>query len=374
MIIFQNPDVPSEEASQLYSDLVEDDTDATIAKAAAEAQLSLADDQVSKRVSDSVLDLIALLVNKWKATLQDKPATNVGESVLRLRPELLMTPLTIVREAISNLRHVEPLKGARCVRMAVICTMAANLKGATKVAAELMMMLVDGLQVPAYNRAIAINFELLMKPSDILTKDNHAVIRGLSSSRPFGICVPKIQDLYRTKAKAQDSVAVLHDTSKQENEQIKTNCLVALISIVKYTPSETVMDVIEDLFPMILLCLDGTGSTAQQTALDTISKTIEKKPEIIEEHLWSVIKSLLTKIVDTKRTHIPVREKSLVVLGQIALSGRLQTKCRPHKRDVGKVLDKAVADPDRMGVRKEAVKCRATWINMVMQAGVQADD
>ncbi len=291
---------------------------------------------------ESVLGLIALLFNKWSIPLALNPSS-VAEPL----------PQELLLEILKNLDSKTDVQAANILRMSVLFTMASNLKGA-RGTSELLSMLVKLLGHQKYGSKLAREFKYILAPSELLSKENFAVMRGPYKQRPYAICVPQIVDLFKA---CKDS-------------EIKSNYLVALSGIWKHTPTEIVLPEIESLLPILLQSIETFGSSVKVASIEVLRTAIVESPTSVEGHLRSIINRLYNRIHNTlddpSDAPSTVRVMALKCLG--AIPGHLNsTIALRYKTEVLRELEYALNDVKR-NVRDEAVRCRFAWFNLAEKA------
>lgn len=296
-----------------------------------------------------MLDSIVVLINKWTVTLLRNAQ---GEE----------TPVDILREVLATLSGT-PAAEIHKIRLAVASTMAANLRGSYREAQELMLLLT---KLSASNRRVAQHLGLICLPSDILKRDYFGVIRGISRSRPFHICIPELRKLY------QDAAANSDETKDSQTFNIKTNLLIAFIGIVRNSNIDTIMSSINEIFPMLLMTIqdENVGTAGHFLAISVLRDTLHQKTDLLKEHLGSVVKAMITQILYRAGSTVRARKEALLLLREIPDETTLISGCRSMKRQVSQTLDIAVADPVR-SVREDAVKCRRAWLDNVVLPQVE---
>jgi DNA repair/transcription protein MET18/MMS19 len=291
---------------------------------------------------ESILGLIALLFNKW--TVPSGPGLG---AVAEAQPQEL------VLDALKTLDSKTDAQAANILRMGVIFTMAANLKGA-RGTPELLCVLVKLLSNIKHGSKLAKEFSYILAPSELLSKENFAVMRGPYKQRPYAICVPQIVDLFKAC----------------KDPETKTNYLVALSGILKHTPTEVVLPEIESLLPILLQSMETFGSSVKAASIEVLRTAIVESPSSIEGHLRSIIKRLYGRIHNTldNPSDAPstVRVMALKCLG--AIPGHVNSATAlHHKTEVLRELEYALNDVKRI-VRDEAVRCRFAWFNLTEKA------
>lgn len=283
----------------------------------------------------SMVNLVALLVNKWNATSSGKPNVILPQDVVRN----LGTSM--------ELRSEDDIKDT--VLLISNFTMAANFKG-DRSTNELLQLMLNGLADERLGNYWSKSFQALLTPSQILCRENFAMIRPLHKQRLFGICVPTIVDRFKAST----------------NRAVKINYLVALSGVLKWIPSEIVLPEIDTLLPLLLQSLEAPGNGVKLASIEVLLVAIKESPTAVESHIQGIIKRLINSFHNTfeKASNCApaVRAKALICMAAIPAHIRL-TVVLPYKRVVLKELGTAVNDPKRK-VRTEAVDCQMAWWNL----------
>jgi DNA repair/transcription protein MET18/MMS19 len=284
--------------------------------------------------------LMALLINKWNGHMSASGAPDSFPQMLL--SDLLKSVVSMPDDQATNL-----------IRMAIVFTMAANLKS-DRTANSLLQMLVDLLGNKKHGSKVAKDFRHVLAPSGLLNNENFALMRGLYKQRPYGICVPRILELFKACA----------------DPEIKSNYLVALSGILMFTPKEVLLPAVEALLPMILQSMDATGPSVKAASINVVRTAIVESPSSVEGHIRSIIHRLLDRIRNTLEdpSDAPsaIRVIALNCLG--AIPGHLNTALAlSYKAEVMRALESALNDV-RRNVRDEAVRCRFAWFGLVEKA------
>ncbi|QDS68336.1 hypothetical protein FKW77_010702 [Venturia effusa] len=213
---------------------------------------------------------------------------------------------------------------------------------------ELFSFLTTALSSPQHGKNIAHGFATLLQPSDIMTKENHCTISPLHKQKTFAILAPDIAN-----------------GIKEVDADLKGNYLIALAGIIRTLPFTVLEPQLPTLTPMLLQTLDLPSSAdIKAGTIDTVSEVLTQKAEAIEEHTSSLISRLLNCAVGkAENGNSPVvRAKALQCLLLVCRKARTELVI-PFRRSVVKRLIVACDDKKR-GVRSEAVRCRAKWIEL----------
>lgn len=210
---------------------------------------------------------------------------------------------------------------------------------------EALRRLLSLLSNPECGFASARGFGLLLAPDEILSKENGASIRLLAKQKAFNICVPTI---------AQDF--------RKADTAIKPNYLIALSGILKHMPTEVIMSEIDILLPLLLQSLDLEDSDVRAATIQSLTVISQESPKAVEGHMGSLVTRLIKSASDPKMNTASVRHNALRCLR--IFPGRVKgSTLLPYRNSVTRGLLGVLDDP-RRHVRKEAVECRAAWLNM----------
>jgi DNA repair/transcription protein MET18/MMS19 len=286
---------------------------------------------------NALLGIMALLYNKWCLYV---PLPN--SDVPRL-------PVDLIKDIMRNLGAFREDLLERAVDAVIVFTKVANFKG-DKDTKDLLYMLIDQLGHGKRGAIVARGFETILSPSEILCKENYVVMRPLYQQRPFAICLPRILELFKLT----------------DDSGMKSNYLVALSGILRWTPSGVVLHDIDSLLPLLLQGLEMPGSDVKTASIDVIETAIGNSAASVEGHLRGIIKRLSDRAHYTRDgpAYWPsaVRIKALKCLSVIP--GHLrEVIVVPYKFEVLRGLESAVNDSKR-SVREEAVRCRSAWFNL----------
>lgn len=290
------------------------------------------------RAYESIVGILALITNKW-----DAPAPEFQPTTYKCTPEEMVVEIIVGRPPVPD------SVAAKALRMAVIYTMACNLRN-HPMTHELILDLI--LQLADQNRGaqLAKDFQYLLAPSDLLCKENSAIMRPLYKQRPFALCMHDF----------------LIDYEKCSDKSVKSNYLVALAGVLKYTPSEVILPAIEHLIPVLLQGMETPGSGVKAASIDVLLTAIVQSPASVEGHMRSIIKRLIDRIHNTIEapSDSPAAVRGMALRCLAAIPGHIkETITLPHKLEVLRELECAVNDGKR-SVRDEAVHCRYIWFNL----------
>jgi len=293
--------------------------------------------------------LVALLANKWNATATTTTTTSMDPN----NTPMDILPQDLIENMVRNLDTSPAISARNILELATVFIKAVNFKG-DRCVSSLLDIFFGGLTSKTWGNEIAAHFRHLLSPSDVLCKENFAVIRPLHKQRLFGKCVPIIVKDFKTST----------------DQNTKINYLVALAGILKYMPSEIVIPEIVTLLPLLLQSLETPGNNVKAASIDVLSVAIIESPAAVEDHIQGIIKRLIGTFHNTvdepSGSSAAVRAKALVCMAAIPKYLRL-TVVLPYKRMVLQKLGIAVNDVKRK-VRTEAVDCQMAWWNLAEPA------
>ena len=210
---------------------------------------------------------------------------------------------------------------------------------------EILNQLLDLMSSRERGIASARGFGLLLAPDEVLSKENGANIRLLANQKVFSICIPNIAKRFGSADPAT-----------------KSNYLVALSGILKHMPTEVVMPEISTILPLLLQSLDLEDSEVKAASLQTLTVVSHEDSKSVEEHVGSLVSRLLKCVTYSEVNSANVRHNALRCL-RIFPGDMKDSTLLPYKSTVTRGLLNVLDDPKR-NVRKEAVECRAAWLNM----------
>jgi DNA repair/transcription protein MET18/MMS19 len=216
--------------------------------------------------------------------------------------------------------------------------------------------LLSFLSISPHSATVAHGFTTLLQPDDLLTKANHCMISGLHKQKTFNLLVPNIAASFR-----------------DANKDMKPNYLIALSGVLRWLPFNIVSEELGQLVPLLLQSLDLQGEDGvKEAAVGTLTSVLAQNPKAVEEHAGSLITRLLNTVTvsgggaaarsGAAATPARVRAVALKCLAMVPAQLR-QEIVLPYRRQVVKKLTGALDDKKR-GVRAEAVRCRARWLEV----------
>ena len=274
-------------------------------------------------IRQAILRQIALLINKFISAQDLHYATDVLYS--------LISSLTGATNLENAVRVIFWISKALVLRIPNIDEVCRRLLG-----------LLSG---QSYGLASARGLGLILAPDEVLTKENGANIRLLAKQRVFNISVP----------------AIAQDFSSAETP-FKPNYLIALSGILKYIPTGIITQEIDTLLPLLLQSLDLEDLDVKAATIQSLTVISRESPKAVEGHFSSLITRLLKAASNLAANSYSVRLNALRCLK--IFPGRVKDSTSlPYKNVVTSGLIGVLDDP-RRNVRKEAVECRAAWLNM----------
>lgn len=291
---------------------------------------------LSPRVRAATLCQISLVVNKFIPTASLKPTLEL----------ILNAPVDLL-----NPSHLNPT---------TIRTIFAILKGLvlrnSTLLSTLYPALLSFLSISPHSATVAHGFTTLLQPDDLLTKANHCTISGLHKQKTFNLLVPSIAASFR-----------------DADKDMKPNYLIALSGVLRWLPFDIVSEELSQLVPLLLQSLDLQGEDGvKEAAVGTLTSVLAQNPKAVEEHAGSLITRLLSTVTvsgggaaarsGAAATPARVRAVALKCLAMVPAQLR-QEIVLPYRRQVVKKLTSALDDKKR-GVRAEAVRCRARWLEV----------
>jgi DNA repair/transcription protein MET18/MMS19 len=295
-------------------------------------------------------------------TSASSPNTSVGTRLAILQQISLITnkfiPTSFLKETLDPLFHapqnlLSPTTlNETNIRIIFAMLKALVLRNAPRLT-EIFTFLTSSLSNPVNGKSVAHGFATLLQPDDILQKENYCTISPLYKQKTFAILVPNIAKGFR-----------------EAESGTKENYLIALAEIIRYLAFSVLEPGLSTLTPLLLQTLDLTGNDdVKAGTIDTLSTILVQKPEAVEEHTSSLISRLLGCAV-SKGNSAVVRAKALKCLTLVVEKVRGELVI-PFRKGVVKRLIFACDDAKR-GVRSEAVRCRAKWIELD-EAGDEED-
>lgn len=290
---------------------------------------------LSPRVRAAALCQVSLVVNKFIPTASLKPTL---EPILNA-PMDLLNPSHLSQTTIRTIFAI--LKGLVLRNSTLLSTLYPTL--------------LSFLSISPHSATVAHGFTTLLQPDDLLTKANHCTISGLHKQKTFNLLVPSIATSFR-----------------DADKDMKPNYLIALSGVLRWLPFDIVSEELDQLVPLLLQSLDLQGEdSVKEAAVGTLTSVLVQNPKAVEEHAGSLITRLLNTVtvnggaaarLGAAATPARVRAVALKCLAMVPAQLRREIVL-PYRRQVAKKLAGALDDKKR-GVRAEAVRCRARWLEV----------
>jgi len=205
--------------------------------------------------------------------------------------------------------------------------------------------LLDLLTHAELGNEVARGFQLLLASDEIISKENGATIRLLARQKTFHATVPAIAKAFRDAGASG-----------------KTNYLIALAGILKHLDVSILMPETPTLLPLLLQSLDLEQQNVKAASIETLAVLASENPSSMGEYVSSIISRLLLAATSPAKNSQRVRYNSLCCLRRFP--GKIKdSKLLPYRRAVCRGMLAVLDDPKR-SVRKEAVDCRAAWLNL----------
>ncbi|KAK1089719.1 hypothetical protein LTR48_000005 [Friedmanniomyces endolithicus] len=276
----------------------------------------------------TTLRLVSLLVNKFA------------------NPKTMQATLAEAGLDVEILTHDSP--SAEAIQAAFAVTKGLLIQGKSgSLTTRYLQTLLDLLSGPN-STTTAQNFTTLLAPDEILSKENHCLISGLSQQKLFNQAIPTLTTAIRTATPAQ-----------------KPAYLTALTGLLRHLPYTLLSPSLTLLTPPLLQTLDLTSSTPDQaakaSALIIFESALMHDAPILTEHTSSLITRLLNS-TSTSANGAGVRAKALQCLALVPRQLKREAVV-PFRREVVRRL-LACLDDGKRSVRGEAVRCRTAWLGL----------
>lgn len=211
---------------------------------------------------------------------------------------------------------------------------------------EVLSHVLSLLSSPDHGLSSARGFALLLAPDEIFSKQNGATIRLLSKQRVFNICVPRLASEFRNA-----------------DPSLKANYLIALSGILAHVSTSVLLPEIGTLLPLLLQSLDLPEAEVKAATIDTLTTIVVENPSAVETHVNSLVTRLLAAAGDQEGNPARTRKAALRCLRMFP--GKIkESTLLPFRGKVTWGLGKSALDDRRREVRREAIDCRAKWLEM----------
>ncbi len=249
----------------------------------------------------------------------------------------------LVHKLLYTIAIEPPINIKNRVQILATVTQAANLAG-NKQTTPLLQALLASLSLPRLaGRCVAQSFGAILAPSPTLTKENGCIVRAISKQKLFSTCVP----------------VIVEDFAAANDQEIKSNYLVALGGILRNVPGDMILPHIDVLLPLLLRSIEGGNEQAKGASIDVVRIAAIESPAAIEGHVSGIIKRLLSCLEKERDCGADTRTKAVEALGVLPKTLRLQIVL-PFKKSVVKALRGSSEDPSRR-VREAVVNCQMVW-------------
>ncbi|KAJ3521011.1 hypothetical protein NMY22_g12497 [Coprinellus aureogranulatus] len=181
---------------------------------------------------------------------------------------------------------------------------------------------------------------------DVLTKENHAVMRILYAQKYVKVMLPQ-------------TITGSMDASEPTKQ---VAYLVALAGLIKSAPKATYLTELPSLIPLLIRGLDLPDPQIRSNVIETLLAAAEgETPEksLVAEHASTLVNAMLKNCLVKETPSPTVRIAALKYLAILPSIVRYDV-LHPYKAQVIKELGKALDDPKK-AVRKEAVEARTNW-------------
>ncbi|CEP62136.1 Met18p LALA0_S04e08658g [Lachancea lanzarotensis] len=267
----------------------------------------------------SYLELLAVLSNKW-----------CGDSFLQ----------DVFDVEDGSIIHLE---------ITAWCTKGLVMKN-SGLAVEVINKFVELLSDKVKGSKIANLFELF--PTDIPTLEK---IKGVSWNN-------SVRVLYKQKLFGDVAPRLVSAFGANDDMSVKANYLMALSCILKNTPNKITISYIPKLLALLLQAVKLDNSDVVFSALSTIKGTVDQAPQLVTEHVHSLIPLMLDLASPAKRNTYMVRLTAIEILLKFTEHVPLNYLL-PFKDDV--LIRLAVAlDDKKRRVRKVCIDTRQAYFEL----------
>ena len=220
---------------------------------------------------------------------------------------------------------------------------------------DMVSLMLTSISNPRVGKKVAQSFRMLLAPSEVLKKENFALVRPLRQGRLYSYAVANIIAQWRL---ITDLVS-------------KSNHLIALAGIVNFLEPSVYLDDVETILPLLL---EGTNiqndDWTKLACITCIRTLVPLRPEVITSHLDSVINRMTDRTRNTyfspSDSNASARAAAVDVLALLTKHVEVNELLK-RKTKVMVELDIAVDDVS-MVVRDRAQRCKLSWFNLVIVA------
>ncbi|CAG8494406.1 1527_t:CDS:10 [Paraglomus occultum] len=193
-------------------------------------------------------------------------------------------------------------------------------------------------------------FGIIIGDDDLLNKQNFAIMSVLYKQRFFNHCLPQLVEGFKSSA-----------------DEVKHHYLIALSQLLINVPKEVTLGFLSQITPLLIHSLSLPDSSLRTSTLDTFYVIALDAPDIITEHVSTLVKLFLSHTSKSEHNTMPVRISALKCLSILPDTIKFDVLF-PYKSQVIRVLAEALDDRKRL-VRKEAVDCRSKWFLCALLPG-----
>lgn len=168
--------------------------------------------------------------------------------------------------------------------------------------------------------------------------------------------------LYKQKFFSDVANKLVNAFKATDNMTLKSNYLTALSLVLKNTSTTITMAYISELLPLLLQALDLNNVDVKISALQTLKDTCEQLPQLITEHVHSLIPLLLDMIKASKYNTISVRSLSLEILNSLSTNVPLNYLL-PFKNEIVTKLQVGLDDKKRK-IRKQSIDTKQAFLEL----------
>ncbi|KAH8591990.1 RNAPII transcription regulator C-terminal-domain-containing protein [Bisporella sp. PMI_857] len=213
-------------------------------------------------------------------------------------------------------------------------------------------LMVAKIAEPKLGRKVAQSFRMLLHQSDVLRKENFAIIRPLRQGRLYSHVVTDLIALWRSTTEPG----------------VKNSYLVALTAILSSMDPDVYLDNVETILPLLL---EGTNipndDWTKLACITCIRKLIPLRPQVVASHLDSVINRMTDRTRNTyfspSDSNAACRAAAVDILALLTKHVDINALLK-RKSKVMVELDGAVDDVSNV-VRERAQRCKLAWFNLI---------
>lgn len=196
-----------------------------------------------------------------------------------------------ISTAIAHLRATERFLDASNWELLMwICKslLLRSHKDAQSMCATILTILDD----TEYGPKVASGASILIGDDDLLSKDNHCVIKRLYKQKFYALVVPEL--LQKASTSPMGKCSEIENAVKKANvAERRPNYLVTLTTIVANVPQTVIQADIPNLMPVLLQSLLLHDQAIRQSAITTIAATLPEASDVVALHLSSLIPQMI---------------------------------------------------------------------------------